>query len=172
MGGPGVPRHLVVANQTLGGVELERAIARRTRGGDGRFFVLVPMIEPQLEATSWEPDDPLFGVPAQSGTAVDAIELAHRRSRHRLGAIIGKIAGLGGRAEGEVGQVDPFAAVQDVLEREAFDEIIISTLPAGVSRWVRMDLPSRVERLVDCPVVTVEAESSDEQRPPGATPGP
>ncbi len=151
-------RHLIVANQTLGGVELEQRIEQRIARGDTQFFVLVPSIEPDLEASGWEPHDPLFGVPAQSGTAEDAIELAHRRSRHRLGSIIGKIARLGGHAEGEVGDADPYRAVHDLLERETFDEIIISTLPAGVSRWIKMDLPSRVDRLADCPVSVVEAE--------------
>ena len=47
----------------------------------------------------------------------------------------------GGKVEGIVGDSDPFVAVQQTLERGDFDELIISTLPARVSRWLRRDLP-------------------------------
>ena len=38
------------------------------------------------------------------------------------------------------------------------DAVIVSTLPAGVSRWLKMDLPSRIDRMTDAPVTTIEAE--------------
>ncbi|MBW3562977.1 MAG: hypothetical protein KY437_10830 [Actinobacteria bacterium] len=72
--------------------------------------------------------------------------------------MIDKIESLDGEADGEVGATDPVDAVKSVLERETFNEVIISTLPVGLSRWLKMDLPSRVERMVDCPVTTVEAQ--------------
>src|SRR5262249_3591327 len=45
---------------------------------------------------------------------------------------------------GVVGTHEPLAAVQDALNLLGFDEVIISMLPARLSRWLRLDLPSRV----------------------------
>jgi hypothetical protein len=53
----------------------------------------------------------------------------------------------GGHVEGTIGDSDPFAAVEHEVERGGFDEIIISTLPARVSHWLRRDLPHRVQAL-------------------------
>jgi hypothetical protein len=66
----------------------------------------------------------------------------------------------GGHVEGVVGDTDPLVAVQQTIERGGFDEIIISTLPARVSRWLRRDLPHRVEAL-GLPVTVVTAQQSD-----------
>jgi hypothetical protein len=63
------------------------------------------------------------------------------------------------RVEGLVGDPDPFVAVQDALALEPFDEVIVSTLPARVSHWLRRDLPSRVEQL-GLPVTVVTARAT------------
>jgi hypothetical protein len=65
----------------------------------------------------------------------------------------------GGHVEAVVGDTDPFVAVRDAVERLGFDEIIVSTLPARVSHWLRRDLPSRVEQL-GLPVTVVTAAQS------------
>lgn len=151
-------RYLIVANQTLGGKELEDRIQARIEGSHGRFYVIVPMIEPELEADAWVPADPAFGISGVRSGATEAIDEARQRSQHRLDRMIDKIRALGGEAEGEVVGPDPLQAVEDILERDSFAEIVVSTLPAGISRWVKMDLPSRIARRADVPVVTVEAE--------------
>lgn len=151
-------RYLIVANQTLGGEELTEKVALRIEHGEGRFYVVVPLSEAETEVSNWVPHDPTFEVPIQAEPADDPHEEARGRSEHRLRAMIEKIVALGGEAEGEIGSPDPFKAVRTVLERELFDEVIVSTLPAGISRWVKMDLPSRIDRLADCPVTTVEAK--------------
>lgn len=151
-------RYLVVANQTLGGAALDRAVRERIERGGASFHVVVPMVEPALEVTSWAPQDPLFGMPVPVGATEESMEEAEQRSQHRLRAMIEAITALGGDADGEVGSVDPYTATEHALEREPFDEVIVSTLPIGISRWIRMDLPSRLERLAPCPVVTVEAD--------------
>lgn len=151
-------RYLVVANQTLGGAALDRAVRERIERGDAQFHVVVPMVEPAMEVTSWAPQDPLFGMPVPIEATQESMEEAQHRSERRLRAMVEAITALGGDADGEVGSVDPYSAVEQVLEREDFDEVIVSTLPPGISRWIRMDLPSRIERLAPCPVVTVEAD--------------
>ena len=49
----------------------------------------------------------------------------------------------GGQVEGRIGDTDALVAVHETLEREPFDEVIVSTLPARVSQWLRRDLPAR-----------------------------
>jgi nucleotide-binding universal stress UspA family protein len=145
--------YLIVANQTLGGAELEEIIRDRIELGHGCFHIVVPMVAPHLEAAGWVGTDTGMIIPDE-----EAFHEARRRSEHRLAAIIDKIRAAGGTATGEVGDPDPARAVKQVLAQRAVDEVIVSTLPAGISRWLKMDLPSRISRLAPVPVTIVEAE--------------
>lgn len=150
---------LIVANQTLGGAELERAVRDRMAAGRQTFYVVVPIVDPQAEAAAWVPPDPAFGIPSQVSGADETRERARQRSEHRLGQMLEKIRQAGGAVDGELGPTDPVKAVEGVLERHTVDEVIVSTLPAGLSRWLKLDLPSRIARAVDVPVVTIEAKA-------------
>ena len=63
----------------------------------------------------------------------------------------------GGPVEGLIGDPEPLNAVQDAVNLRGFDEIIVSTLPARVSRWLHLDLPSKLGGL-GLPVTTVTAK--------------
>jgi hypothetical protein len=155
-----MPRYLLIANQTLGGRALDDEIRARVADGAAEFHVVVPMVEPEFEAQEWVPADPLFGIPAATAHNAEMLDEAERRSQHRLDRILDRIQELGGAADGEVGARDPFDAARAALERVEADGVIISTLPSGISRWLKLDLPSRVARVTDLPVTTVEAEPS------------
>jgi hypothetical protein len=65
----------------------------------------------------------------------------------------------GGPVEGILGDADPMAAVQDAVNLRGFDEVIVSTLSPRVSRWLKLDLPSKVAGL-GLPVATVTPADS------------
>ena len=60
----------------------------------------------------------------------------------------------GAPVEGIVGDADPVAAVHDAINLRGFDEVIVSTLPVRLSRWLKLDLPSKVAGM-GLPVTTV-----------------
>jgi hypothetical protein len=72
-----------------------------------------------------------------------------------------RMAGLEAEAA-IVGDPDPVAAVGDAMRAEEFDELVVSTLPRGVSRWLRMSLPHRLRRMTDLPVLHVTAHPRSE----------
>jgi hypothetical protein len=162
--------YLVVANQTLGGAQLDRAVRERIARGASEFFVLVPATAPRHESADWDRGFSaagLEGLPADlSGNLMEEdarrreaeLEEARRRSTARLDQMVERIRAAGGRAEGRVGEADPAAAVRHVLQERSFDEVLVSTLPTRLSHWLRMDLPSRVARMTDAPVTTIEAQ--------------
>jgi hypothetical protein len=77
-------------------------------------------------------------------------------------------AGLGDAA-GRVGDPDPVVAAMDAWDPRHFDEVVVSTLPTGMSRWLGLDLPHRLEKLTGVTVRHVEAEPQRDvrwERPP------
>lgn len=132
-------RYLVVANLTLGGDHLMRQLEKRVAEGPCAFHVLVPAsVDPHVWTHDLSGD---YDLAAQ-----------------RLEQALGRFGALHAEVTGEVGDHRPVDAVLDVLRREDFDEVILSTLPAGFSRWLRMDLVNRVRRAVNIPVTHVVAE--------------
>ncbi len=69
----------------------------------------------------------------------------------------------GSRVTGAVGDSDPVVAVRETVKQNRFDEVIISTLPERVSRWLRRDVPRRVEQL-GLSVTVVTAPQADRTR--------
>jgi GABA permease len=70
----------------------------------------------------------------------------------RLNAALTRLHDAGITAEGMLGDTDPVIAVQEAWNPSRFDEILVSTLPSGVSRWLGLDLPHRVARLTGATV--------------------
>jgi flavin-binding protein dodecin len=150
-----VRRYLVVANRTVGSPELERVVRERMAAGLAEFHVLVP-----TTIGAWALGagmDPVSGYANSSGVA-EVHEEAEREAESRLEEVLDRLRRAGVAATGEVGSSDPLAAVDGVLQRGSFDEVIVSTLPATVSRWLRLDLPRRIERRSNLPVTHVESE--------------
>ncbi|MEX2196989.1 MAG: hypothetical protein WD844_17075 [Thermoleophilaceae bacterium] len=132
---PWKTRVLVVANRTLGSRELLRALGGRAELGPVEFKLLVP------------------ATPATSGDPHSGREAAKRQMREAVELL----AAEGLDAEGRVGDPDPIVAVHEVWDPAEFDEVIVSTLPTGASRWLALDLPRRVGRITGAPVTHVVA---------------
>ena len=75
-----------------------------------------------------------------------------RGMAHRLTAALERLHGAGIEAEGMLGDVDPCVAVIEAWDPRRYDEVLVSTLPSGTSRWLQIDLPHRIARAVDAPV--------------------
>src|SRR3954470_19741778 len=107
-------RILVVANDTVGGEALVAEIRRRAEDVDEHVLIVSPLAR---------------GMP-------DEDDSARAAAAERLQRSLVRLRGIGVNAEGEVGDGDPLEAIADALRRFGADEIIISTLPEGRSRWL------------------------------------
>jgi hypothetical protein len=144
-------RYLVIANQTLAEAELSEAIRQRLKVGPSSFYVLVPNTDHGDLAARIFKGAPV--APAVGDATVD--HLATEHARHRLGQLLDDLRGLGADVDGDLGDPDPLKAATELLERQQFDEIILSTLPQPISRWLGMDLPHRLHRHSGLPVTTI-----------------
>jgi hypothetical protein len=147
-------RYLVIANQTLAEAELTEAIRRRMEAGPSSFYVLVPNTRAGDLAARIARGAPI--APAVGDATVDALATEH--AQHRLGQLLADLRVLGADADGGLGDPDPLKAAAELLERQQFDEIILSTLPQPLSRWLGMDLPRRLQRHSGLPVTTITAK--------------
>jgi hypothetical protein len=123
-------RVLVVAHRTATTPALLDAVRERAARGSCAFTLLVPHPAPGLHRFV-DPQD--VGYDEAERTLEVAIPLLEEAA--------------GGPVEGKVGDAEPLAAIQDAVNIHGYDEIIISTLPKRVSRWVRLDLPHKAAGL-------------------------
>jgi len=132
-------RYLVVANRTLASGTVLAAIRDATAREPSRFHLLVPASPPGDHA--W--------TEGEARTAADA----------RLADALVLLREQGIEADGEVGDPNPLLAIEDALREREVDGIILSTLPAGVSRWLGLDLPHRLTaRFPNIPMTHVIGE--------------
>jgi flavin-binding protein dodecin len=123
-----------------------------------RFVVVVPVATPVLDVGG--------AMGAMGGVAMIDTTLQDHLSdvaKDRLRVVLEWLRDAGAEAEGTV-VGDPMAAMQAAVASQAFDEIVISTLPARVSRWLRQDLAHRAARRFAVPVTTITA--ADDTLPP------
>ncbi len=151
-------RVLVVANQTVGDSGLLQSIRDRMKQGPCEFSLLVPATPHAQRESTMEMLGRNLGsalpLPEDSRGAVEA-DYDHARSRLDLG--LGQLRQLGAEVDGAVGDPNPLKAIEDALTRRKCDEIILSTLPTGVSRWLGQDLPHKVKRKFKVPLTVVTA---------------
>jgi hypothetical protein len=139
-------RYLVIANRTLCEQHLLDELDRRRTADPGcRFHLVVPASHP-------------------SGAFTDG--QCEEQAKARLDDALAALEANGFTATGEVGDANPVYAVGDVLLREIgrFDEIILSTLPVGASRWLADNMVRRLKRSTGLPVTHVIAEVSSVRR--------
>jgi hypothetical protein len=130
---------LVVANVTVTSEELLETLRARAARDRCRFTLVVP-------APGFGP----VGREAAERTLAEGIE--HFR-------------GAGLEVEGVIGDHDPIAAVMDRWDPQTYDEIVIATLPTGVSKWLQVDLPHRIEKSTGVQVTHVVAEPQKRELP-------
>jgi hypothetical protein len=128
---------LVVAHKTAATQPLLDAVRERAQRGPAKFTLLVPTTTHGLHKVV-DPED-------QSPEEANAV-LEH--------AIPLLSEAAGAEVTGMVGAPDPSVAIEDAMNAHSYDEIIISTLPARLSRWLKLDLPSKVSGR-GLPVTTV-----------------
>jgi hypothetical protein len=80
---------------------------------------------------------------------------------HRVNAALARLHAAGVEAEAMLGDVDPACAVIEVWDPRRWDEVVVSTLPTGTSRWLQIDLPHRIQRAIDAPVHHIESAASN-----------
>lgn len=66
----------------------------------------------------------------------------------------------GAKVSGEIGHRDPIEATEDALRGRTVDEILLSTLPPGLSRWLGQDVPTRLKGSVMVPVTVVTTKDA------------
>jgi hypothetical protein len=117
-------RVLIVAYRTAATPTLVDAVRARAEQGPCAFTLLVPDLHRGVEEAETREADVILEL------AIPLLEEA-----------------AGGRVEPLVGAADPYRAVCDAVDERGTDEIMVSTLPPRVSRWLSLDLPGRLEAL-------------------------
>ena len=130
---------LVVANQTSTGAALRDEIVRRARSAPHVFHLVVPATPPHEHMTYTEGE-------------------AHEIARRRMETAVEQLKADGVEITGSVGDASPVLAIGDALIVRPYDEIILSTLPSGMSKWLKRDLPQRIQRRYEIPLTVVIAQ--------------
>jgi nucleotide-binding universal stress UspA family protein len=137
------PRVLVVAHKTAATPALLDAVRERAARGPAQFTLLVPNIAHGLHKVVDAEDQETSEADQVLALAVPLLEDA-----------------AGAPVESMIGDASPLDAIHDAINIHGFDEIIISTLPTRVSKWLKLDLPSKLAGL-GLPVTTITAKERE-----------
>ena|SRR2546422_7620767 len=124
-------RYLLVAHQTAESQELREQVSALVQEDRTAEFVLLV------------PATPVGLLPAVGGEGRTAVQVARwrgARARSLLEEVGARVTAV------RIGSYDPLVAVEEELRGGDYGVVVISTLPPGLSRWTRMDLPTRVAR--------------------------
>jgi hypothetical protein len=144
-----VPTVLILANETIAGRALLDRIRELCDEG-ARFFVTVPQTRPRHGNVIYD-------------------EVVRDSARVRVDLALEFIRDQGAVGDGEVGDQDPFNAAMDAVRAQPIDEILVSTLPATSSGWLRRDLIERLQEETGLPVEHVVVDLAAEGLPFGVT---
>ena len=139
---------LVVAHQTAANSALLEAVHERAQRGPVRFHMVVPR-QPHGMHKVVDPSE--AGVGEASTVLDEALPKLSEAAGHDV--------------TGSVGDSEPLMAIHDAVNLGSYDEIIISTLPLGISRWLKLDLISKA-KAIGLPVTHVTAK---EREPSGVS---
>lgn len=81
----------------------------------------------------------------------------------RLDGAVAALRERGLHVEGVLGDGDPMVAVAEAWDPKRYDEIVVSTLPVSVSKWLYADLPHRIQRQTGAIVTHVVAHPPAEE---------
>ena len=123
--------YVLVAHQTALSAELLSAAEDLARQDPAAEFVVLVPATPVGHMLLWE----------EGETA----EVARRRASSAKASLEERGLRV---VEARTGDQDPVQAIDDLLRegRRGYAGLVLSTLPPGASRWLRMDVPSRVRR--------------------------
>lgn len=144
-------RYLVVANQTLGSEELVGRLEQLTTAEPSELRLLVPVTDTEGRH-QWD-------YPPIDRVIPDAHEIAAALATGRLEHELARLHRAGVTANGEVTAADPVDRARELLGEERYDGVVVATLPRRLSRWLFADLPHRLARLSDVPVIHVESSA-------------
>lgn len=147
--GPSSHRILVVANETVGGMELLAKIRERAAGQDSEVMVVCPAINSRFR--HWLSDS----------------DRAYAEAQKRLDASLEALNAHGLNVRGQVGDGDPLQAIDDALRLFRADEVIISTHPPGRSNWLEKRVVSRALARFSLPIMHVIVDLRQETAIPG-----
>ena len=149
-------RYLVVGNQTLDSDVLADQVRERMARGPAEFWLAVPATPVKDLASN------IVAVPMPVMGGVlrlpEPPEEARRLAQAKLDAALRKLTALGATVDGAVSDPDPMRAVEEAMGNRDFDEIIVSTLPRRLSRWLHQDLPDRLQARFQVPVTDIVTE--------------
>ena len=136
-------RYLVVAHQTAESPELAQRVSSLAAGDPAAEFVLLVPATPVQHLLTWAEGE-------ARAVAAQAAEDAKVRFE-KAGVKVVRIC---------VGDESPLQAIEDEILAHPgqYDTLVICTFPAGISRWLRLDLPSQAQRKFDLPVIHIVAQ--------------
>ena len=135
---------LVVANQTAESDDLLAALRERAERSDAEFTVLIPATP---HGVAW--------------AANMASDKGRNEAEAHRDALVERLRATGlPVAEAVVGDPDPLAAIEDACNLGSYDELIVSTLPHHLSKWLHLDLQRKAEHATGLPVTSVETKAA------------